>query len=285
MTFPNTKKVVAPKDQPKETNAAIIETRRGVKFQKFVSIQIQHGDDIHVLDPNFPLSNLVRFSPKAEKHFQVNGEEKTFTVKASAHIPYDSMPFHRVIDLIRRTSTSTNSGRDRVKVKVSGLSLSQIVQVFWFCQVLELTDPLNQDWIGDYIRWQFPKDQGVAQLDVPALNAILRLCSPQGTIHPAAINSMARKIKQGVLSTAELVDLAVVRREFPQFDKKLGGGTVPAATAAAGAPAVPAGPVAPAVPAPAPAPQPQIASRPTQTPAQQEKMTDTDFPPLGGGRR
>lgn len=103
----------------------VIENRGVVTMRKFVSIQVEHGDDVHVLDPSFPMSNLMQFSPKMDRFFRNEPDAKKYTIKVSAHIPYDSLPFHRVIDLIRRTSLKQ---RDDVDIKVAGLSLSQITQ-------------------------------------------------------------------------------------------------------------------------------------------------------------
>lgn len=134
--FPHTRKVVAPKDNPKESNAMVFEDKGGVTLRKFVSIEVKHGDDTHVLDDNFPMSNLRRFSPKADRYFTSNSREIKYTIKASPHIPYDSMPYHRVIDLIRATNDhSRDPKRNNIPLKVTGLSLSQIVQVSWICQV------------------------------------------------------------------------------------------------------------------------------------------------------
>lgn len=135
---------MAPKDDPKESNAVVIEDRRGVTFKKFISIQIQHGEDIHVLDANFPMSNLTCFASKAADFFDKNRGETKYTIKASANLPYDSMPYHRVINLIRRTDTSSNPGHKDVSLKVTGLTLSQITQAFWFCQVSQsISSPLE----------------------------------------------------------------------------------------------------------------------------------------------
>ncbi|KAE9963165.1 hypothetical protein BLS_009567 [Venturia inaequalis] len=274
VSFQRMRKVVAPKDNPKESNAVVIEDKRGVMFKKFISIQIQHGDDVHVLDANFPMSNLTRFSSKAADFFAENPKATTYTIKASAKLPYDSMPYHRVIDLMRRTDTSSNPGRRDVNLKVTGLTLSQITQAFWFCQVLDLKKPLEQDWIGNHIIEQFPKDQGVAQLDVAALRTILTLCSPEGKVNPAARLSMKGKIRQNRLSAAELVELAVLRSDFPQFAAEFGGSAVAAGPAQAA-------PTLQVVPNRGPL----TAPGPPQSPAQMRPLNDVDFPPLGGPRR
>ncbi|TLD18808.1 hypothetical protein E2P81_ATG11718 [Venturia nashicola] len=269
--FPWIRKVVAPKDNPKQSSAVVIEDRRGVVFKKFVSLQIQHGDDIHVLDANFPMSNLTSFSQKAADVLAKDRDSTKFTIKASSKLPYDSMPYHRVIDLIRRTDTGY---RKAVALRVTGLTLSQITQAFWFCQVTGLKQPLDQDWIGDYIIGQFSKDQGVAQLDVAALRTILLLCSPEGRVNPAARRSMKSKIGRNKLSAAELAKLAELRNDFPQYSAELGGTLVLTGSAQA-----------------AQTPQtssnegPQTAFRPVQSPAQPEMTNDADFPPLGGHRR
>lgn len=134
--FPHPRKVVAPKNNPNESNAMVFENKSGVTFKKFVSIEVKHGNDTHVLDANFPMSNLRRFSPKADRYFTSNPGEMKHAIKASPHIPYDSMPYHRVIDLIRATKDhSRDPKRNNIPLKVTGLSLSQIVQVLWICQV------------------------------------------------------------------------------------------------------------------------------------------------------
>lgn len=117
----------------------VLENRHGVSFKKFVSLQVQHGDEVHVLDANFPMINLTTFSPKIAEFFANNPGEMKYSIKASAHLPYDSMPYHRVIDLIRRTDTSSYPGRKDVALKVTGLSLAQIAQALWFCQVSQST--------------------------------------------------------------------------------------------------------------------------------------------------
>lgn len=117
----------------------------------------------------------------------------------------------------------------------------------------------------------------MAQLDVAALSTILWLFSEKGKVQPAALKSMKSKIGRNKLSAAELVKLAELRNDFPQYDSYLGGLTASTGTAQA--------------PPAAPVPQAfanggiQTSPRPAQSPAQPKKLTDDDFPPLGGGRR
>lgn len=79
----------------------------------------------------------------------------------------------------------------------------------------------------DYIIKQFSKDQGVAQLDVAALNTILRLYSAEGKVRPAAVSYMEDKVSRGLLSDQELEKLAVLRQDYPELASRLGGPVVP----------------------------------------------------------
>lgn len=215
---------MAPKDTPKPSNVSVSEQKGTVKFEKTLSIQVNHGDDMHILDPKFPLKNLVRFSPKVEQQVRQNGPIPTFTFNASADIPYDSMPYHRVIDIVRmQNDLSRNPKRKELHLQVRGLSLSQIAQVFWIVQYLDLAHPLNQDWLKDHIIKQFPNDQGVAQLDVDALRTILRLYNAKGEVQPLAIDYMEEKVDQDLLSPRELEKLAVLRKDFSELASRLGG--------------------------------------------------------------
>jgi hypothetical protein len=179
---------------------------------------------MHILDPKFPLKNLVRFSLKVEQQVRRNGPIPTFTFNASADITYDSMPYHRVIDIVRvQNDLSRNPKRKELRLQVRGLSLSQIAQVFWIVQYLDLAHPLNQDWLKDHIIKQFPKDQGVAQLDVDALRTILRLYNAKGEVQPLAIDYMEEKVGQDLLSPRELEKLAVLRKDFSELASQLNG--------------------------------------------------------------
>jgi hypothetical protein len=221
------RRIVAPKDTPNPSTVSVYEQKGNVKFEKTLSIQVKHRDDMHILDPKFPLKNLVRFSPKVEQQVRRNGPIPSFTFNASADIPYDSMPYHRVIDLVRvQNDFSRNPKRKELRLQVRGLSLSQIAQVFWIVQYLDLAHPLNQDWLKDHIIKQLPKDQGVAQLDVDALRTILRLYNARGEVQPWAIDYMEEKVDQGLLSPQELEKLAVLRKDFPELTSRLGGPVV-----------------------------------------------------------
>jgi hypothetical protein len=230
------RRVVAPKDVPKQTNSMVFELKGKVVFEKTVSIQVKHGENIHILDPKFPLKNLVRFSSKIDELVRHDGPISTFTFPAPTDIPYDSIPYHRVIDAVRATTDlSRNSKRKEIKLQVRGLSLSQIVLVHWITQFLDLAHPLNQVWLKDHIIKQFPKDQGVAQLDVNALRTILRLYNAKGEVYPLAIDYMEDKVSNNLLSSEELEKLAVLRKDFPGLASRLGGPIVPAPTNGASA--------------------------------------------------
>jgi hypothetical protein len=210
------------KKAPSNTTASTV--GGNIKFEKTLSIEVQHGNDNHMLDPQFPLKNLARLSLKVADRVSKEGAISKYTFNAHPDIPYDSMPYHRVMDHIRKQKDQCrDTNRKEVNLNVRGLTLSQIVQVYWIVNYLDLDHPLKQGWMPEYIMRQFSKEKGVAQLDVDALRAILHLCNTKGAIYPKALGAMEGKVRKGRLSAEELSELEVLRQEFPDLAGRLGG--------------------------------------------------------------